>query len=97
MRRPSLIPDWPRAWRLISVRLAGLALLFGLLPPDQQAAILAVLRVPPERVPAVLGALFMVGRLWAQPGPAADVPPPEPSPPPPAPPAAGQGAGGPPC
>ena len=32
-----LIPNWRRAWRMMSVQVAGLAVAWGLLPPDQQA------------------------------------------------------------
>lgn len=61
-----LIPDWRKAWRFFSVQVAGGAVLFGLLPPDQQTAILSVLGFTPERIPAVLGALFLAARLLQQ-------------------------------
>lgn len=64
---PRLIPNWRRAWRMASVQLATLALGWGLLPPDTQAAMLAAIGVPAERVPAVLGAIFLLLRLVDQP------------------------------
>lgn len=66
-RRPSLVGDWRRLHRMASVQLAGLCAVFGLLPVDQQAALLALLHIPPERLPAVMGLAFIVARLWAQP------------------------------
>lgn len=62
-----LISDWRRAWRLASVQIAALAVLFGSLPADTQAAVLDMVGVPAGRVPAILGLLFMAGRLVAQP------------------------------
>lgn len=62
-----LIPNWRRAWRMMSVQVAGLAVAWGLLPPDQQAALLGFFGVGPERAPAVLGLLFLAGRLIDQP------------------------------
>lgn len=64
---PSLIPNWRRSWRMLSVQVAALAVLFGSLPPDQQSAILQWLGLAPERIPAVLGGLFMATRLVSQP------------------------------
>lgn len=61
-----LIDDWRDAWRLLSIRIAGVAVVFGALPSDQQQSILELLHVPLERVPAVLGLVFIAGRLWAQ-------------------------------
>lgn len=65
--KPRLIPEARRAWRMMSVQVAAGAVLFGALPPDQQAAILAWLGLGPERIPAVIGALFIVTRLVDQP------------------------------
>ncbi len=62
-----LIPNAGKAWRLLSVQIAALAVIFGSLPPDQQTAILQWLGLAPERIPAVLGALFIVTRLVSQP------------------------------
>lgn len=67
MKRPRLISNWRRAWRMASVQVATLALGWGLLPPDTQAQLLAAVGVPAERIPAVLGALFLVLRLVDQP------------------------------
>ena len=67
MRKPSLIPNWRQAWRMLSMQLAAAAVLFGTLPADTQAAVLDIVGVPPSRVPAILGLLFMAGRLVGQP------------------------------
>jgi hypothetical protein len=52
---------------MLSMQVAALAVIFGSLPPDQQTAILQWLGLAPERIPAVLGVLFMVTRLVRQP------------------------------
>ena len=66
-RRAILIVDWPRAWRMASVHAAAIACTIGLLPPEQQAALLAMLGVPAERLPLALGILFLAARLLNQP------------------------------
>ncbi len=67
-----LIPNWRRAWRMATVRIAMLAVGWGLLPPESQAAMLDAIGVPAERIPAVLGAIFLVFRLIDQPKVRAD-------------------------
>lgn len=67
MKRPKLIPNWRRAWRMASVRVAVVAVGWGLLPPEAQVAMLSAVGVPAERIPAVLGALFLALRLIDQP------------------------------
>lgn len=52
---------------MLSVQVAALAVVFGSLPPDQQTAILSWIGLAPERIPAVLGVLFIVTRLVNQP------------------------------
>ena len=52
---------------MLSMQVAALAVIFGSLPPDQQTAILQWLGLAPERIPAVLGVLFIVTRLVNQP------------------------------
>lgn len=61
-----LIENWRSAWRYITVQLGAIMLAWGLLPADQQAAILAAIGLPAERVPAVLGLMVLVGRLVNQ-------------------------------
>lgn len=61
------IPNWRRAWRMASVQVAGAAVLFGALPADQQAALLALVGIGPERVPALMGLAVLVARLIDQP------------------------------
>jgi len=63
VKPPGVIPDIRRAWRFASVRVAFGAGVFGLLPPDQQTDILELLHVPPERLPLVLGLLFILARV----------------------------------
>ena len=67
MRKPQLVQDWRRLHRMASVQLASLCTIFGLLPVDQQAAMLSMLHIPAERLPAAIGLAFIVARLWAQP------------------------------
>ena len=64
--KPKPIPEWRSAWKLLSVQVGTLAVTFGLLPPDQQSAILSIVGITPERVPAVLGALFLASRMLKQ-------------------------------
>ena len=61
-----LIPEARNAWRLLTVQVAGLAVIFGALPVDQQSAILSLVGIGPERIPAVLGLAVIVARLWKQ-------------------------------
>jgi hypothetical protein len=63
----TLTANWRRAWRMLSVQIAALACGFGLLPPDQQAALLAAVGVPEHRLPLALGLLFLAARLVGQP------------------------------
>ncbi len=63
----ALIPNWRHAWRLLTVQVAGLAVIFGALPVEQQSAILTLLGIGPERIPAVLGIAVIVARLVKQP------------------------------
>ena len=62
-----LIPNWRSAGRMLSVQIASAAVLFGALQPDQQAAILALLGLAPERIPGVLGLAVIAARLIDQP------------------------------
>ena len=62
-----LIPNASNAWRMLSVQIAAVAVLFGALPPDQQTAILALLGVGPERIPALMGLAVILARLVDQP------------------------------
>ena len=62
-----LIPEWRKAWRLLSVQIASAAVLFGSIPAETQAAMLDLVGLQPSRLPAVLGLLMIVGRLLAQP------------------------------
>ena len=61
-----LVPNWRRAHRMLTVQLGVAFTAWGLLPVDTQAAILDLVGVPANRVPAVLGLAIIVGRLVAQ-------------------------------
>lgn len=68
IRKPRVVNDWRHAWRWWSVQIGAAAALFGTLPADQQAALLALVGMRPDQLPLVLGLAFMIGRL-AQQGP----------------------------
>jgi hypothetical protein len=65
--KPELIPEWRNAWRMLSVQIAALAVVWGSVPADVQALLLEAVGVPVERVPAVLGLVLIVARLVSQP------------------------------
>lgn len=62
-----LIDNWRKAHKMLTVWVGLAAVSFGVLPLDQQAAILAMLHVPAERIPAVLGLVFLAARFTRQP------------------------------
>lgn len=62
-----LIPQWRRAWQMFSIQVAGIAVVFGAMPADTQAAVLDLVGLPPSRLPAVLGVLMIIARLVSQP------------------------------
>lgn len=73
-RRPVLIPHWRRAWRMLSVQLGLAVVAWGLLPPEQQAGLLALVQdllqlvgISPHRLPALLGLVAIASRLLDQP------------------------------
>lgn len=61
-----LIDNAKQAWKLFSVQIAGLAVVWAMLPLDQQAAALGLVGLAPERASAVLGVMFLVARLIKQ-------------------------------
>lgn len=63
-----MIQEWRRAWRLLSVQVAGAAVVFGSLPAETQASMLDMIGLPPSRLPAVLGLVLILARLVSQPG-----------------------------
>jgi hypothetical protein len=63
-----LIPNWRRAWRMLTVQIGVLAVVWVALPAATQEHVLAALGVPREALPAILGVLVIVARLIAQPG-----------------------------
>ncbi len=54
------------AWKMLSVWVGSFAVVWGLMPVDQQKAILDLIGLTPERMPTVLGVLFIVSRLIKQ-------------------------------
>jgi hypothetical protein len=62
-----LIPEWRRAWRMLSVQIGALAVLWVALPAETQAAILRMAGISETQLTAVLGVLVIVARLIAQP------------------------------
>lgn len=61
------IPEWRRAWRMLSVQVAALMVAWSALPEPVQASILGLLGIPPGTVTAVLGLGVILGRLIEQP------------------------------
>ncbi len=64
---PLLIPNWRRAWRMASVQVATVAVAWGSLPADTQAAVLDAVGLSPSQVPLVLGVLMLLARVVNQP------------------------------
>ena len=62
-----IVPYWRSGWRLSTVHVGTVAMVFGMLPPDQQASILELLHISPSRMPAVLGVIFIISRMTSQP------------------------------
>ena len=62
-----LIDNVARAWRLLSVQVAAFAVVWGMVPVDQQKAILALVGLGPHHMPALFGIVFIVTRLIRQP------------------------------
>lgn len=60
------VAQWRRSWRWLSVQAGALAVLWGTTSAETQAAILALVGVPAERVPAILGLLVIAARLIDQ-------------------------------
>ena len=63
----NLIPNLGAAWRMLSVQVGAVAVAWGSLPEPVQSALLDSVGVPAGRVPAILGALVILGRIVAQP------------------------------
>lgn len=63
-----LIPEWRRAWRMLSMIFSGLALAWLALPVEAQQTVLRMLPgMTEERMAGALILLAMIGRLVAQP------------------------------
>jgi len=62
-----LIPEWRKAWRMLSVQIGALAVLWVALPADTQASVLSLLGIDPKNLPGLIGLAVILGRLVAQP------------------------------
>lgn len=62
-----LIPEWKRAWRMLSVQVGALAVLWVALPATTQAAVLDLLGIDAKSLPGIVGVAVILGRLIAQP------------------------------
>lgn len=62
-----LIPNWRRAWRMLTVQIGALALLWIALPAETQAAVLHALHIDRQYLPGIVGLAVIIGRLIAQP------------------------------
>lgn len=63
-----LIDNIRSAWKLATVWVGFVAIAFGSLPADSQAALLALFYVPEERLPALIGLAVLVARVIKQSG-----------------------------
>lgn len=62
-----LVQNWRKAHRMATVWVGSISAAFGLLPADQQLAILAKLGVAPLDAPFWIGLAFVAARLVDQP------------------------------
>jgi hypothetical protein len=62
-----LIPEARKAWRMFSVQMASIILIWSTLPADSQAAVLGLVGVPSDAVTGILAVLVILGRLIDQP------------------------------
>lgn len=62
-----LIPNWRKAWRMLTIQIGALALLWVALPAETQAAVLAALHIDKQYLPGIVGLAVIIGRLIAQP------------------------------
>jgi hypothetical protein len=63
----NLIPEWRKAWRMLSVQIGALAVLWVALPATTQAAVLDLLGIDAQHLPGLVGLAVILGRLIAQP------------------------------
>lgn len=61
-----LIDNIKGAWKLFSVQVASFSIAWGLMPIEQQKAILDMLGISPERTPAIVGIAFLIARIIKQ-------------------------------
>ena len=62
-----LIPEWSKAWQMLSVQMASLILVWVNLPEMQQAAILSLFGIGSQAMTGILAGLTILGRLIDQP------------------------------
>lgn len=61
------IPEWRNAWKMLSVQMVSLILVWVGLPDVQQAAILSLLGIKADAMTGILAGLTILGRLIDQP------------------------------
>lgn len=62
-----LIPNWRSAWRMLTVQIGVLAVVWVALPAETQAAVLRLLGIDAQHLPGLVGVAVILGRLIAQP------------------------------
>jgi hypothetical protein len=63
----NIIPNWRRAWRMFSVQLASILVVWAATPAETQAAVMQVVGIRPDQMTGILGLLIIIGRLVEQP------------------------------
>lgn len=63
----SIIPEWRKAWRMASVQIGALAVLWIALPAQTQAAVLDIMGIDAHHLPGIVGIAVIIARLIYQP------------------------------
>ena len=63
----NIIPNWRKAWRMLSVQCASILVVWAATPAETQAAVLSTLGARPDQMTGILAMLIIVGRLVEQP------------------------------
>jgi hypothetical protein len=61
-----LVDDWRNAGSWLTVRIGGLFAAWGALPAESQAAALAFLAIPQERLASIVGIAVVLARIYKQ-------------------------------
>lgn len=62
-----LIPEWRRAWRMLTVQIGALAVVWVALPAETQASLLRLAGLSEDQLPGLVGVLVILARLVSQP------------------------------